>query len=238
MAIARGLGFGQQHSAFEVASVRPVDISTLGGLISTDIGSVRGDQIKFENATLSDCIRFAYGMASDSQIVGPDWIRSKQFLYDIGAKAAPGTSRQQFQFMMQTLLSERFKLVVRREPKEMSYYALIVAKGGPKMRSVEELPEGFQGTTHGGQIDSILEMPMLAYLLSRFEREHPIIDETGLNGIYRVKLQWALEQDADSSSGPSLFTALDEQLGLKLEGRKGPVEVLVVVSADRVPTEN
>jgi uncharacterized protein (TIGR03435 family) len=119
----------------------------------------------------------------------------------------------------------------------MSYYALIVAKGGPKIRA-EVLPESFQGTTHGGQIDSILEMPMLAYLLSRFEQERPIIDKTGLNGMYRVKLQWTLEQNANNSSSPSLFTALDEQLGLKLEGRKGSVEILRVASADKVPTEN
>jgi uncharacterized protein (TIGR03435 family) len=83
-------------------------------------------------------------------------------------------------------------------------------------------------------------MPALAYLLSRFETERPIIDSTGLPGMYQVKLEWTLQQlqKPDAAPGVSLFTALDEQLGLKLEARKGPVEILVVDSAEKVPTEN
>jgi uncharacterized protein (TIGR03435 family) len=239
--LAIGVGQGQQRSEFEVASVKPVDISKLGDTISVNIGTVRREEITFGNATLNDCIRFAYDMASDAQIAGPDWIKSKQFLYDVVAKGAPGASRAQLQAMMRTLMAERFRLMTRREQKEMSYYALVTAKSGPKIRPVEERPDGFRGITYGGRINSILEMPMLAYLLSRFERERPIIDSTGLSGMYEVKLEWAMRQFANPDSdpsGPSLFTALDEQLGLKLEARKGPVEILVVESAEKIPTEN
>jgi len=241
LTIATGLGQGQSRPEFEVASVKPVDISKLGNAISMNIGTVHREEVTFGNATLNDCIRFAFRMASDAQITGPDWIKSTQFLYDVVARGAPGASREQLQAMMRTLLAERFKLVTHRERKEMSYYALVPSKNGPKMQPVSEIPDDFRGTTYGGRIDSILPMPSLAYLLSRFETERPIIDQTGLSGMYGVKLQWALRplQHAEPDApGPSLFTALDQQLGLKLEARKGPVEILVVESAEKAPTEN
>lgn len=223
-----------------MASVKPVDLSRLGDAISMNIGTVRREEVTFGNATLNDCIRFAYGMGSDAQIAGPDWIRSKQFLYDIVAKGRPGVSREQLQGMMQALLAERFKLVTHREQRDMSYYALMPAKNGPKIRLVMDIPDGFRGTTYGGRINSILPMPGLAYLLSRFETERPIIDSTGLRGMYEIKLEWALRQlqNADAAPGTSLFSALSEQLGLRLEARKGPVDILVVDRAEKVPGEN
>ena len=233
------IGAGQTQQ-FEVASVKPVDVSKLGNAIQINLGTVRHDEVTFGNATLNDCIRFAYDMGSDAQITGPMWTKSLDFLYDIAAKGAPGSSREQLQAMMQTLLVERFKLVTHRDHRDMSYYALVPAKGGPKMRLVPEIPDGFRGTTFGGRINSIMRMQGLAYLLSRFETGRPIINETGLLGFYEVKLEWALRQvqNADAPPGPSLFTALTEQLGLKLEARKGPVEILVVDSAEKTPAEN
>jgi uncharacterized protein (TIGR03435 family) len=82
---------------------------------------------------------------------------------------------------------------------------------------------------------------LLAYLLSRFETERPIFDRTGLSGQFETKLEWKVArqlQSKDDSDGPSLFTALEEQLGLKLEARKGPVDILIVDSAEKIPTEN
>ena len=242
LAAVMGLGRGQTRQEFEVAVVKPVDLSKLGNAISINIGSVQREQVTFGNVTLNDCIRFAYRVGSDVQIAGPDWIKSNQsqFRYDIVAKGAPGASRDQLQEMTQTLLAERFMLKVHREQKEMSYYALVPDKSGPKIKLVTDVPEGFRGTTFGGKINSILQMPMLSYLLSRFETGRPIIDETGLRGMYEVKLEWAQQQlqNADAASAPSLFTAVSEQLGLKLEARKGPVEILVVDRAEKVPIEN
>ena len=114
---------GQDHARpeFEVAMVRPVDLSTLGDAISMNLGTVRREEVTFGNATLNDCIRFAYNMASDAQIAGPDWIKSKQFLYDVVAKGTPGASREELQAMMQTLLAERFKLVTHREQRDVVF---------------------------------------------------------------------------------------------------------------------
>jgi len=236
-----GLGQDRTRPEFEVASVKPVDLSKLGDAIFMNLGTVRREEVTFGNATLNDCIRFAYNMASDAQIAGPDWIKSKQLLYDVVAKGTPGASREQLQAMMQALLAERFKLVTHREQKEMSYLALVPAKNGPKIRSVKDVPDGFRGTNYEGRINNILQMPGLAYLLSRFETERPIIDRTGLSGMYEVKLEWTPSrqtQNADTAPGPSLFTAVTEQLGLKLEARKGPVEILVVDRSEKVPAEN
>jgi uncharacterized protein (TIGR03435 family) len=234
-------GFGQAQ--FEVATVKPVDKTKLGNSININLGTVRHEEITFGNVTLNECIRFAYDMASEEQITGLDWIKSRDYMYDIDAKGTPGSSREQLQAMLRTLLQERFKMVVHRDKKEMSHYALVVAKGGPKIKSVPAIPEGMQRITYGGRFNTVLTMPGLAYLLSRFETERPIIDLTGLNGLYEVKLEWAWapktgKADAELTPGPSLFTAVEEQLGLKLEGRKGPVEILVVDSAEKVPAEN
>jgi uncharacterized protein (TIGR03435 family) len=231
----------QPRSAFDVASVKAVDLSTLGDAIFMNLGTVRNGEVTFGNATLNDCIRFAYGIASDAQISGPEWIKSKRYLYNIDAKTGAGASSAQLQAMMQTLLAERFKVMTHREQKEMSYFALEPAKGGAKMQAVKEVPDGFRGKNFGGQIDNIMPMPKLAYLLSRFETERPIIDRTGLDGMYEVKLSWTLRQVQNANpdaTGISLFTALEEQLGLRLEAQKGPVDVLVVDSAEKIPTEN
>jgi uncharacterized protein (TIGR03435 family) len=237
-ALTAATAFAQ--SQFEVAIVKPVDTSKLGDLININLGTVRHEEITFGNASLMNCIRFAYDLASDAQIIGPDWIKSNQFIYDIDAKGAPGSSREQLQTMMRALLQDRFKLVAHRDQKEMSHFALVLAKGGSKMKPMKEIPEGAPHMTFGGRFNTIQTMPTLAYLLSRFETGRPIIDQTGLSGLYEVKLEWALAQlqNADAPPGPSLFTALEDQLGLKLESRKGPVEILVVDSAEKVPTAN
>jgi uncharacterized protein (TIGR03435 family) len=237
--LGAGCGFGQ--ASFEVATVKVVDKSKLGDRIVMNLGAVRHEELTFGNAALVNCIRFAYNMASDAQISGPDWVKNGEYLYDVDAKGAVGSSREQLQEMMQTLLKERFKLVVHRDQKEMSHYALVVAKGGAKMAPVKEIPPDYSAINYGGRINNIMPMTLLAYLLSRFETERPIIDLTGLKGLYEVKLEWALASlgpAATDTPGPSLFTAVEEQLGLKLEGRKGPVEILVVDRAEKNPAEN
>lgn len=181
-------------------------------------------------------------MLRTPQISGPEWVKSKANLYNIVAKGPAGSAREQLQLMLQTLLAERFHLKTHREEKEMAYYALVPARTGPKLHKVEEIPEGFKGMTYGGRISAFLPMPSLAYLLSRFETDLPIIDETGLSGLYEVRLEWALRPiqnpDTDAAGGPSLFTAVQEQLGLQLQARKGRVPILIVNSADRIPTAN
>jgi Protein of unknown function (DUF3738) len=153
----------------------------------------------------------------------------RQYVYNILGKAEPGTPREEILAMTRTLLEEKWPIMIwwlRRTGRRF------VRSGVSR-----ELP----GKNRPGDLDTILPMSSLAYLLSRFETERPVIDVTGLKGYYQVKLQWAWtppQGTGPEDAGPSLFTALEEQLGLKLESRKGPVEVLVIDGAEKSPTGN
>jgi uncharacterized protein (TIGR03435 family) len=225
--------------SFEVASVKVAPVLN-GDLYRINLGTVQHDTVTLTNASLADCIRFAYGLTSDAQLAGPDWIKSKEVRYDIVAKALPDTTREQVLRMMRALLAERFKLALHPENRELSYYALVVAKGGSKMREATDAPPspptGVQGQL---QIIGNRTMYSVATLLSRYMRAC-VVDQTGLKGSFEVKLVWTPDDRPvpDEERGPSVFTAVREQLGLRLESRKGPMEVLVVDHAEKTPTEN
>jgi uncharacterized protein (TIGR03435 family) len=136
--------------------------------------------------------------------------------------------------MLQALLSERFKLAIHRESKERTVYELVVGKNGPKLHEVEAGP-GHSNGGHGSLSAQKMSMSHLADSLSRIV-DLPVLDMTGLKGAFDIELKWA--PDGDDANGPSIFTAVQEQLGLKLEQRKGPMEIIVVDHAERVPTEN
>jgi uncharacterized protein (TIGR03435 family) len=207
------------------------------------------------NTTLSECLQFAYGIVSDTQIAGPDWIRSRDVRFDIVGKTGPDVPRDQALLMMQNLLGERLKLSLRHEPRELPFLALVVAKNGPKLAPAKmDTPAAEVAAQIPGRLlHPYMPMPTLATLLSRFERQL-VMDMTGLTGRFSVDLQWTpdslrnrISQDGAAPlvngqpvnvDGPSLPTALQEQLGLRLESRKGPVDVLVVDHAEKVPTDN
>lgn len=172
----------------------------------------------------------------------------------------------QMRLMMQSMLADRFKLTVRHESKELPVFALVVAKNGPKLRAAKDIdeyakvrnakmaaepgpaPRGGIWASRGGITLTSATMPMLAAVLSR-QVGRPVIDKTGLSGSYDCELKWTpdpsegpLPPGPDAppplpSSGPALFTALLEQLGLKLESQKGPVKTLVIDHAEK-PTGN
>jgi uncharacterized protein (TIGR03435 family) len=232
--------------SFEVASVRAGAPIPVGENYNINLGTVSHGTLTLTNTTLADCLRFAYSLTSDSLIASPDWVKSKEHRYTIVAKAAPETPRDEMLQMLQTLLTERFKLEFHREPREMSYYALVPSKKGPKIELATTDGPGPNESNGGGRIvRRQLSMLMLATLIARFEfRGSIVLDQTGLKGLYGVNLQWTpgtnlnADSSADGSAGPSLFTALQDQLGLKLEARKGPVEVMVIDHAEKNPVEN
>jgi uncharacterized protein (TIGR03435 family) len=245
----------EQQPQFEVATVKPGPPVAPGTPLPVNLGSFRNGTAMLTNTTLSECIQFAYGIVSDTQIAGPDWIKSRDVRFDILAKTGPDVPREQALLMMQNLLAERLKLSLHHEPREMSFLALVVTKGGPKLApaNLQIPPEQIPAQLPGRLSSPRMLMSVLATLLSRFERQ-VVMDQTGLNGFFSVELQWtpdALRNRAapDGAAplingqtvnldGPSLPTALQEQLGLRLESRKGPVDVLVVDSAEKVPMDN
>ncbi len=313
-------GYAQDAQlTFEVASIRPTAPPQMmsGGRIMIAMGKSGGPgtkdptRITYNGVSLGGLLMEAYD-AKRFQVTGPAWLDSERF--DIKIKAAEGTTKEQYQVMLQNLLAERFKLTMHREKKEMPIYELMVGKNGLKMKeSVEEPPATGSGPADGdgapagakfsfgpgdiklgkdgfpvlppaasgaprmmvmngrarlqGQKTSMAD---LAVQLSR-NISRPVIDATGLTGKYDFTLTFAQDNAgrpgmmmpppppgggggvivggggggdfsgpsaADGDSGPTIFAAVQEQLGLKLESKKGQVDMVVVDHLEKTPTEN
>jgi uncharacterized protein (TIGR03435 family) len=200
-----------------------------------------GERYRAVNAPLSWLISEAYGVPL-RQISGLPQAFSGDG-YDIEAKADHPVNRDRMMAMLRALLEDRFKLAVRMETKEMKAYALVVAKGGAKM---EESPDGemaLQKVNASKTIYTNMSMPIFADLLA-FPVEDTVVDQTGLRGVYNFTLNYMPErlgpgilegrEPGPDTNAPSLSTALQEQLGLKLESRKGPVEMLVIEHIEKL----
>jgi uncharacterized protein (TIGR03435 family) len=233
-----------QKANFDVASLKPAPPPS--GRITVDLGNSSHGRLTLTNVTLSECLRFAFRIYTDAQIAGPDWIKDHGILFNIVAQAPPDTPRDKLREMALTLLTERFQLILHHEARDLRYLALQVDKGGLKMSETkEDAPAGPETVRPGRIIYRHVSGQTLAVLLTRFTGE-PILDMTGLKGGYDVDLQWMPDianastpaQPGDMTAAPSLFAALREQLGLKLEARKGPMDVVVVDHAERVPIGN
>ena len=245
---------------YEVASIKPNKYSShmlgLGFWI---------ERFTATGVTLQGLIREAYEV-EDNQISGaPAWLDSER--YDIEAKADKSVADElqklsfdqrlvEYRRMLQALLGDRFQLTLHRETKELPVYALVIAKKGPKLQETHPGDNDSTGMTFGRGLLKGEGVPiaLLVRHLSQQRLGRPVLDKSGLTGKYDFTLQWTPEenrapmfkgtrdggQGPDSppdSSGPSIFTAIQEQLGLRLESQKGPVEVLVIDHVER-PSEN
>jgi bla regulator protein blaR1 len=227
---------------FEVASVKPAPPDADERSLSHNPGA----RLSTSNATLKQLVLLAYQLMPYQVSGGPDWVGSDGF--DIEAKAAnPKATPEQFRQMVQTLLADRFQLKVHFATKEMPIYALVLAGNGSKL--VEAKDDTTEVTMRNGRGEMTgvkATMAMFAASLTRPLRRR-VVDETGLKGAYTFKLQFVPDENPvrpgqdgaapSTTDGPSLFTALREQLGLTLKATKGPVEVLVIDHAEK-PTPN
>ena len=270
-----------------MASVKP---SPPPGPDSLAVGiHIDGAMVRCTSFSLKDYIALAYRV-KNYQISGPEWIASERF--DIAAKLPAGAAREQIRDMVQTLLLDRFQLKLHHETKEFPVYALVVGKGGPKMKeSAQDAAADGAGAGAGrGNIDVIagggrggggvdlgngssfvmrdngfdavkLGMTSFADVLARFV-DRPMVDMTELKGAYDFSLQFSPEDFRamriraalaagvsvpispeimravmEAASGDSLFAAI-ESLGLKLDARKAPLDVLVIDHAEKTPSEN
>ena len=241
-----GIAQAQSSLHFEVASIKPV--KNEGG--RGGIEFLPGGGLRMGGATLDSLIAFAYDVRPEQITGGQSWMRSEA--YDILAKPeppdaaagrnmAPGTPAwDRFRQRLQNLLADRFQLAVHTESKPASVYALTIAKGGFKLQPAENAEQIPAGTMRSrGRIDGRAgTMQMLATVLSGM-LQRPVEDRTGLTGRYTYRLSYAPEEaPADAESlGPSVFAALQEQLGLKLESSRGTVRTIVIDRAQR-PSEN
>jgi bla regulator protein blaR1 len=249
--------------SFEVATIKP---SQPGATGIRAFGPKGADRFLAMNVTVKDLVDFAYTIDDDRQVVGlSGWKISRR--HDIDAKVSDAEvaamsklppSYNPYRFMQQALLADRFKLKVHFETRLLPIYALVVAKGGPKLKASEMDPASraemvkpaFLQAGSGRAAGAGTTVAMLAEVLERQDevgnppggRGRIVVDKTNLSGRYDWTLHWTPWQDLSSGElsdlkGPSLFTALQEQLGLKLEPAKGKVEVVVIDHID-LPSEN
>jgi uncharacterized protein (TIGR03435 family) len=207
--------------------------------------SMKGRQFAIINKTVESMLEAGYGMHKNQIVGAPGWIETER--WDVqGLPDVPGSpSLKQVQSLIRKVLAERFGLKLHRETKELAVYAITVAKGGEKMIKSAGDPNGTMDERDGqsgGVVTmrltnaSMSEFPWaLMYFLSR-----PAVDQTGLTGRYDFQLKWTSDESrapTDGTAPPSLFTAIQEQLGLKLEPVKAPAEVLIIDQLQR-PSAN
>jgi uncharacterized protein (TIGR03435 family) len=208
-----------------------------------------GGILLIENVSLKRLIAMAFEIPEWQGYVfsGPDWLDSKNF--DVQARFPPDTTHEKFLQMFQRLLEERFSMVFHREPREFSVLALVPGKKrkeGLTLRPAAAPSGAYRfRSVNGHATGSSISMSMLAGRLSRpdFGLDRPVLDYTALEGTFDLTLDWKPEhpQDGttpDSGTDASIFVAIEEQLGLKLERRRVSLDVLVVDRANKIPTEN
>lgn len=229
--------------SFEAASIKLNNSGRAGGGISTYPA-----RIKVINSSLKFCVQVAWHV-KDFQVSGASgWMDAEH--YDIDAVAAEPFKKDEYREMLKALLADRFGLAIHSEMQDKQGYALVVAKNGSKLRPPVEDPSVMFSRTASG--DMTLEAPnvsmgQLASALS-YPLGSTVVDKTGIEGRFDASFQWTPDQPMrlksgepapapDATPGPSIFTAIQEKLGLRLESRKVPTEVIMIDRAQR-PSEN
>ncbi|HEX4138281.1 MAG TPA: TIGR03435 family protein [Bryobacteraceae bacterium] len=252
----RWIAFAQDaRPRFEVASVKPGDHDRRIAI------QIRGSEFLATNAPVVSLIGFAYGVQlhqiAGAPLSGADqWIDTERFTIEAKPDAAAPENADQMRLMVQSLLADRFKLTLHRETRQQQVYELVTAKTGPKL--TEATPAdlngqvGLWGAGQGGIVGTAVSIADLVNHLTQ-RLDHSVIDKTGLSGKYDFRLNYVPEPSQGdlilfgppppgatlsgatppADSGPSIFTALQEQLGLRLESARGPVEVLVIDHAEK-----
>uniref|UniRef100_Q024H0 TIGR03435 family protein n=1 Tax=Solibacter usitatus (strain Ellin6076) TaxID=234267 RepID=Q024H0_SOLUE len=239
--------------AFEVASVKPAAAaSNTRTVMTTDAG-----RISYTTVALGALITKAYDL-KNYQLTAPDWVWAER--YDVVASLPAGASEKQIPLMLRALLAERFQIVMHREQKEIPVYVMTADKKGVSAKpSNRSAGLRITGSSQGRRLTGATGFSELATTLSAI-LDRPVLDATGVTGTFEIDLEWtpdereshsivgmkvaaasgagAVKEAGDNPAGASLTTVLREQLGLKLDPRKSPVEILVIDRANRVPTEN
>ncbi len=227
--------------AFDAASVKPSPPVPQGQGGGSNMKADPG-RLTCTNVPLKRYVMTAWAL-KDYQITTPEWMNDER--YDMTATMPAGTPPHEVLQMLQGVLINRFKLVTHRETKELPVYALIVEKNGMKLKPAEGFGSSISSSPKGTTMHANTTMKGFAATLSNFVGR-PVVDMTGLAGGFNINLEWAPDRMRSNPSGdegratdpgPTIYTALHE-IGLKLEARKAPIEMLVVDRAEKVPVEN
>jgi len=226
--------------SFEVASIKPSDPDT-----QLKVDFAAGGRLIVTHATLRFLIKIAYDISDDQITGGPGWINSTRF--DVQGKPPNATgSNPETHLRLQRLLADRFQLEMRKESKPMPIFALTVAKGGPKMKQDSSPGDSELKTGDGRGVLTATRvgMPALAGFLNEGQTGRPVTDMTGLQGKFDFRLEWTPDSSLGGApaapvdpGGISIFTALQQQLGLRLDARTGASDYFVVTRAE-LPSAN
>ncbi len=233
--------YAQAPLTFDVAMVKPAQPGGRGGIVRQMPGNQR---YVANNVPLRLIMTVAYSVTDRQISGGPSWVDTEPF--DIDAKAASPRTSDELHVMLQHLIEERFQLKIRHDTKELPVYQLVVDKSGSRLpvHDPADLDHPPMGGTAGGMKGTNVTMNYFAFSLSRM-LDRNVVDKTDLPARYDVNLEFSREgpglkqgvADSSVAEGPSIFTALKEQLGLKLVPGKGPVEFLVIEHAEK-PSDN
>ena len=237
----------QNQLAFDVASVKPSALDASKGKFRAEQSiEPEPNALTMRNVSLISCIRWAYDV-SDYQVSGPSWMESQRF--DIAAKAGAVVPREDLRRMLQALLADRFQLALHREEKALPVYALVLAKGGPKLDASPSAGPPVVKVSGGSLVFQHAPLAELADRMSvghPFGLDRPVVDRTGISGTYdfNLKLSDSIEdlkrslKKTREEPDPAVYVNALAPLGLKLEQRKDNVQVLVIDHAEKVPTGN
>lgn len=248
--LAKSLGAAPLATAvspeFEAATIKPVKEPDPNRMNDrTD-----GRRFTTRNTTLRDLMLMAYGVDRQQIAGGPAWIVADE--YDVDAVAGEGQMADHREEMLQRLLADRFHLTFHREQRELSVYVLTIAKGGPKLKAADpNVPSNGASCQRPG-VCTFMGEPLahFARWMGFVVLDKPVSEKTGLSGTFDFTLNWTPDESQFAGMGirvpppvdnpnapPGLFTAIEEQLGLRLEPQKIPSEVLVIDHVER-PSEN
>ena len=238
------------HPSFEVATIKPSKTDQPGRFFR-----FRGRHFTTTNTSLNDLISYSYKIHNDQIIGAPGWAGTEKYDIDAEPDGEGMPNDQQWKDMMQKLLAERFALTSHHDKKELPVYVLSVARSGPKLDKSDAGPNGrfgwsFQGRIGGDMTFSDASMTDFATLMQRNVLDRPVVDQTGLAGRYDFNLNWTPDDSQFQGMGakpspptdsgntpPNLYTAIQEQIGLKLDATRALAEVLVIDHVEK-PSEN
>lgn len=208
----------------------------------------RGNRFATTDTSLVDLLKYAYGLQEQEIAGGPKWLTTQKFDLVGDPETQTRPSADEFKKMVQNLLAVRFRLTAHHETRDLSVYEIVSAKSGPSLTKSTKPPDGLPavGYSPGWLTVGNASIADLAAFLQRYVTDRPVFDATGIAGKYDLSLRWTPDDwqgeggrqgDDSNNSLPGLFTAIQEQLGLKLRAEKRPTQVFVIDHAD-LPSEN
>jgi uncharacterized protein (TIGR03435 family) len=227
---------------FQVATIKPSRPEESRSM------QYQGNRFITTDTSVVDLLKYAYGLHEQEIVGDPKWLTTQKFDLVGDSETLTKPSADDFKKMVRSLLADRFHLTAHHETKNLPVFAIVPAKGGPKLTKSARPPDGPPSVAYSpGQLSAgNATMADFATFLQRFVTDQPVFDRTGIAGKYDMILRWTPDElqteasrqgDDNNNSLPSLFTAVQEQLGLKLQEEKLPAQALVVDHVD-MPSEN